>query len=226
MTINVLNDLIREKLETAGCRSGHLRAEVTGTLLLTLKGTRIKDDKPILIWETGYPLQKAVRDYMEEATPNMAILDIDIELSGNAFIYHHTSSAERNTLLLAEEQQRKEDEKQRQLNNKQQLAADTAPFGNALAEKVANALQRRSLGYAHRDYCGMGLAYKDGRYCYGELWDGMMLLPAEAFTSKDAFISWLARQSNASFSRIQEKDPWVWGNQVITRTRLEEFCHG
>ncbi len=105
------------------------------------------------------------------------------------------------------------------------LAGDTLPFSLELAAHVADCLEDgRSLGYSHRDYCGMGLEYRDGKYYYGALWDGAFDLDQPVvYPSRTAFISWLAEQSTATMARIDDKDPFYRGNQVITRQRLREF---
>ncbi|WP_346318946.1 hypothetical protein [Chitinophaga sp. YIM B06452] len=110
----------------------------------------------------------------------------------------------------------------------QELAADTAFFGYHLASQVAGKLDEgHSLGYFHRDYCGMGLQKNDkGEYLYGELHDGYMdgLLKAPSkFGSRKAFVDWLAFQSTASLARLNDSEPFFRGNQTITRKRLEDF---
>lgn len=112
----------------------------------------------------------------------------------------------------------------------QELAADTAYFGHHLASQVAGQLDEgQSLGYFHRDYCGMGLQKNEqGEYLYGELHDGYMdgLLKAPSkFASREAFVEWLAFQSTASLARLNDPDPFFRGNQTITRKRLEIFLH-
>ncbi|WP_118975371.1 hypothetical protein [Taibaiella koreensis] len=102
------------------------------------------------------------------------------------------------------------------------LAADTRPFGLILATAVAEKQRSgASLGYSHRDYCGMGMEYNEGVYCYGELWDGGLDRPM-TFDKVEAFIAWLTAQSTASLARLED-DAFYQGNQVITRERLEDF---
>lgn len=104
----------------------------------------------------------------------------------------------------------------------QALAADTAPFGIELATAVAVKLcTGESLGYGHRDYCGMGMDYNEGQYRYGEIWDGY-LEPALSFAGQHDFVEWLAVQSTASLARLDDED-FYQGNQIISRTRLEAF---
>jgi hypothetical protein len=112
-----------------------------------------------------------------------------------------------------------EQEKRKELEQK------TEKFGVTLAEKVAVALLHDWVGYGHRDYCGMGLNYQDGIYKYGELHDGYMTEPMLQWSTKQEFVDWLAEQSDASCARLEEKDPWYWGNQTITHVRLLNLIH-
>lgn len=108
-----------------------------------------------------------------------------------------------------------------------QLATDTTPVGHLLAEQVASKLESGQwLGYSHRDYCGMGLEYRERRFVYGELQDGMIYIVKRQFDSRSAFVEWLAVQSTASLARLDEADDFVRGNQVITRQRLQAFVTG
>lgn len=88
-------------------------------------------------------------------------------------------------------------------------------------------------GYTHRDYCGMGLGLTDGHYCYDEINDGRlpllkdMLKPNDrggrVFTDRNAFIDWLAAQSDHSLCRLEQQMEFYHGNQTIDRDRLTEF---
>lgn len=112
---------------------------------------------------------------------------------------------------------------------------DTTPYGVELAERVAG---RLAAGFCvsdhHRDYCGMGLWFIGGRYCYDECWDGQppelewMLKPnsrgSRVFTTRAAFVEWFAAQSDHSLACF-EKDPWFHQNSTITRARLRQ-CLG
>lgn len=111
------------------------------------------------------------------------------------------------------------------LERQQELAADVEPFGRELAERVADGLQAGwSLGYGHRDYCGMGLHWQDGRFCYAEVWDNRLDEPAlRSFDEREAFVEWFAHQSTASLARLDDPRPFFHGNQVITRGRLLQF---
>jgi hypothetical protein len=43
------------------------------------------------------------------------------------------------------------------------------------------------------------------------------------FPDSETFVGWLSTQSDASLGRLEEKDSWYWGNQTLTRERLERF---
>jgi hypothetical protein len=219
----LLNARLRDKLEKTGSLKGRLKAEFTATLLLSLSCIRTRDNKSMLLWDFDYPLQKAIRDYMEVCAPDTAVLQVDIDLTTHTFQYSILNKAQQQQLKQTEAKQAEEDERQRKLERKALLAADTTPIGPELAAKVADALHHGSIGHNHRDYCGMGLEYRDGLYCYGALWDGGMDKPAQSFADKQAFINWLSKQSNASLANIDTDQPHYWGNQVITRDRLEQF---
>lgn len=69
----------------------------------------------------------------------------------------------------------------------------------------------------------MGLGCnQQGGYVYGGVWDGG-LEPGQVYSSRQAFVAWLATQSDYSLAGLESKDPWAWGNQTITRKRLKEF---
>lgn len=111
------------------------------------------------------------------------------------------------------------------LERQQELATDVEPFGHDLAERVASGLQAGwVLAYSHRDYCGMGLYWQDGRFCYAEIYDGRPDEPAlRVFDERDAFVEWFASQSSASLARLDDPKPFFRGNQVIARWRVLEF---
>lgn len=109
---------------------------------------------------------------------------------------------------------------------------DTTPYGTALAECVAAKLERgKCVTDHHRDYCGMGLWFIQGHYCYDESWDGQppdlefMLAPntrgGRVFAERAAFVEWLAAQSDHSLAGF-EKEGFFHQNSTITRKRLWE----
>lgn len=220
---SLLNTRLREKLERTGCLKGRLKAELTSTLLLSLSCIRTRDNKSMLLWDFEYPLQKAIRDYMEICSPDTAVLQVDIDLTTDTFNYSHLTTAQQQQLRSEAAIEAEKEEQQRKQAWRDKLATDTTPIGIELAVKVADALQYNSIGYSHRDFCGMGLEYRDGQYRYGALWDGGMDSPEQTFTDRDSFVDWLGRQSNATLANIHKEDSFYWGNQVITRQRLEEF---
>ncbi len=70
---------------------------------------------------------------------------------------------------------------------KLQISRQNTPYGDELAEKVADALQHGPLAYSHRDYCGMGLETGTaGEYLYGEVWDGGLAISVYRFPDKAA----------------------------------------
>lgn len=111
------------------------------------------------------------------------------------------------------------------LERQRELAADVEPFGHDIAERVANGLQAGwPLGYAHRDYCGTGLHWQDGRFYYAEIYDSLPYEPMlQVFDEREAFVAWLAGQSTASLARLDAPRVFLHGNQTITRWRVLEF---
>lgn len=220
---SLLNARLREKLEGTGCLKGRLKAEFTATLLFSLSCIRTRDNKSMLLWDFEYPLQKAIRDYMEICGPDTAVLQVDIDLTTDTFHYSYLTTAQQQELKQAAAKETEKDDLQRKLDWRDQLAADTTPIGPELATKVADALHHGSIGHSHRDFCGWGLEYENGQYSYGTLWDGGMDKPELTFNDRQAFIDWLSEQSNATLANIHKEDSFYWGNQVITRDRLEQF---
>jgi len=109
--------------------------------------------------------------------------------------------------------------------------ADSTPVGTELAQQIAELLEQGlQICLRHRDFCGMGLRYCEGIFLYGEVRDGELLsqddypsMPVaeerEVFTSREAFVSWLAIQTNRSMRGE--------GNQRLTHERLisaAQFC--
>ena len=112
---------------------------------------------------------------------------------------------------------------------------DPTPYGSDLATRVAAYLEQgHAIGYGHRDYCGMGLEFCEGQFCYAELYDGRMNPPEEiaaeaakgpgrVFASRDSFIAWLSAQSDTTLARLEDPNDFYHRNQTITRERLEDF---
>lgn len=113
----------------------------------------------------------------------------------------------------------------------------TSPLiGTALAEQVATRLEQGvTLAFDHPEYCGMGLQFVDGVYVYAEVQDGRLPLPRNLqggpmanmehamFTTRDAFVAWLAAQSDQSLSGATLADEFLRNNQRLTLERLQQF---
>ncbi|MFN1219257.1 hypothetical protein ACKW6Q_20015 [Chryseobacterium kwangjuense] len=104
-----------------------------------------------------------------------------------------------------------------------ELPENTTAFGHRIANLVADQLQSgKTLGYSHRDYCGMGIQTDEHqRFFYGEIYDGY-LEASKVFENREQFVSWLSEQSTVSLARLDDEDFFA-GNQVISRNRLLEF---
>ncbi len=104
---------------------------------------------------------------------------------------------------------------------------DRGPFGTALATRVADFLVAGgTIADAHAHGTGLGCA--GGRFIYDEVVDGGFRCLAErgraplaAFDDRDAFIAWLAQQSDHSLSG-RERGQDAHHDQRITLERLEE----
>lgn len=111
-------------------------------------------------------------------------------------------------------------------------------FGTDLSSLVAEKLQsddgERGLWNVHRDYCGHGLIYRDSQIRLitvqdGHATEGKLL---KAWDNADAFVAWLARQSDYSMSGADESEADLLpssssnlNNQRITRVRLRDYVH-
>jgi len=219
---------LRQQLESLltehRCVSGTFRAELPGgRLILTMHGTRADSATPIFFWEWPNPVRRAAVQYFE-AHAELQAIEIHLDITAGTAEYVTETRAE----YAARQQKQAEDaarERQNaQLERKRQLSQDTTPIGTELATRVAAKIrQAKFFGYNHRDYCGMGLEIHDGKICYGQLQDGGMYPPDITFDTDETFIHWLSLQSNASLANLDSPEPFYWGNQTITRQRLEEF---
>ena len=101
---------------------------------------------------------------------------------------------------------------------------DPTPYGRELAEKVLGALDRGvRVASDHRDYCGMGLAKVTGGYVYGACYDGHPdAEPTQVFATREAFVAWLAVQSDDLLAGREEENPFYRRNQRVTRARLRQ----
>lgn len=113
--------------------------------------------------------------------------------------------------------------------------------GMLLAQQCADKLETGAkLCFSHREYCGMGLHFADGKFIYCEVFDGEM--PSEkqyaqwqqhgpvgaftAFADRDTFLTWLAEQSDDSLSGRESSDAFLHDNQRLSLARLREFVVG
>lgn len=215
--IRTINEQLRAQLEKYHCERGQLKYQAPSMVSLT--GIKA-DEKSIMIWQTDARLGYLLSQYVDQA-PDGGGVSITIDLKNNQFTYFDFTTASIKQEAQLQEEHRQQDDDRRKLDLRKTLSQQTDKFGKALAEKVAGTLQKYSLGYGHRDYCGMGLEYKEGIYYYGELWDGYMGEPLLKWPVKDDFVNWLAQQSDTSLARLEAKEQFYWGNQTITRQRLK-----
>jgi hypothetical protein len=218
---DALNTVVSVELEKYQCINGTLHCETRQSGdLLTLHGTKA-DGKPVLLWPESKPLRSLAGHYLD-TIPNAGGFTLDIDLEAQTFHYQSISPAEIHARDKKEAKEREEAAVREKLDTKMNFQIRATPFGRDLAEQVAHKLQTRALYYTHRDYCGMGLELRDGTYCYGEVYDGG-LDPMLRFENSAGFIDWLSKQSDASLGRLDEVNSWYWGNQTLTRERLESF---
>jgi hypothetical protein len=100
-------------------------------------------------------------------------------------------------------------------------------YGDSLAENVAVYLQNgKCLTYEHKEYCGTGLIFEDNVYYYCEVYDGSTFREILAFDTKKKFVTWLAKQTDYSMSRIDEEgiSEFSVNNQCITKERLTNLA--
>jgi hypothetical protein len=215
-TIGAINQELRMQLEKYDCERGELRYQAPSTI--SLSGIQA-DGQPVLIWQTGSRLGYLLSQYVDRQSDCGGVI-IAIKLPGQ-FFYTPVSKGAIQQAAQQKGIAQQEEASQAKLKLRQELAQKRVPFGWELAQKVADALQQNnSVGYGHRDYCGMGLEYRQGNFFYGELWDGAMMEPTHQWSSKESFVAWLAHQSDASLGRLEAQDSFYWGNQTITRERL------
>ena len=214
---SAINEEMQGQLGKFHCTRGKLRYEG----VVALSGER-DDEQSFLIWDTDKQLGTLASQFLRMA-PEMA--GFAVSLANGKFVWELFTQdvlAERDRRVAEE---RRKDAIQQKDVLKEKLIRQTQKYGTILAQKVADQLKLSALTYAHRDYCGMGLEYKDGCYMYGEVQDGVLEV-ALTFEGKNEFVEWLAEQSDASLSRLDEENSWFWGNQTVNRGRLEEFVSG
>ncbi|MCK0120841.1 hypothetical protein MWU61_09835 [Loktanella sp. F6476L] len=112
---------------------------------------------------------------------------------------------------------------------------NTTPVGKARATRVAVYLDHKKhaedpstyLIDMHRDYCGHGLFFTDGRYVLAESrLDGWPTHVLRSWTDRDAFIDWLAARTDAEMSGemggLFGSPPSLYiNNQRLSRSRID-----
>ncbi|WP_428312334.1 hypothetical protein [Hydrocarboniphaga sp.] len=107
--------------------------------------------------------------------------------------------------------------------------------GIELAQEVAAILEGGLIiTFWHKEYCGVGLRFHEGIYIYDESMDSTIGTDQElvswgwkpsvqrrTFSTRQLFVSWLARQSNESLSGA-ELENWLKNNQRLTVERLKK----
>ena len=107
-------------------------------------------------------------------------------------------------------------------------------YGLDLAMKTAEYLKvHGSIKNNHYGYCGVGFVASDGIIIYTHFDEflcytrGEWYVPGgeyegiiKMFETEDAFVNWLADQSDSSMSGKETNDGWYIDNQRITRKRL------
>lgn len=219
-----INQVLQDRLESFGCSTGRFECSLTYTsMAISMYGIKDSNGKSVFFWEWNNAFKRMVRGYMESMEPQQVCCIITIDLKKARFDYSGLNGSQYQAKLEAEKEQKKREEEEMYRNKRKTLAAQTELYGMELAEQFANTLKPGFyLCYSHRDYCGMGLGMNEKKeYVYGPVWDGG-LQEELVFATKKQFTDWLSRQSDASMANL-DSDKFAWGNQVITRKRLEEF---
>ncbi|TVZ39013.1 hypothetical protein P886_3400 [Alteromonadaceae bacterium 2753L.S.0a.02] len=103
-------------------------------------------------------------------------------------------------------------------------------IGVELSRNVARKLRSgKSIYNQHRDYCGHGLTYKEGKYCFIVVHDGWLGYSEviASFDSEESFVSFLSRQSDFTLSGASMQEPvfytedrFLLNNQRLTKKAL------
>lgn len=100
-------------------------------------------------------------------------------------------------------------------------------LGREAAEKLAIKLQFRGalMPKAHKDFCGYGLVYEDGKYLLLSVQDGLREYSSVIYEwkTKEEFISYMEQQSDYSLSGADKNSPLFYttdsfslNNQCLT----------
>jgi hypothetical protein len=110
-------------------------------------------------------------------------------------------------------------------------SAGAAIFGRVMASRIADLLEKgETIIQGHKDFCGTGLAFVDGRFLYDDMREGRLACltttppsfdkALAVFSDRSDFVAWLAGQSDESLSGKREhRDPWS-RTQRITMSQL------
>jgi len=207
---NAINAYLLRQLQDTDCVRGRL--EVHGESAQVSFWGQKPDGRVTYFRDQDQAFDALIGDYLQlHWGPEVAHLFITVEVEQGSFEYSRVTWAQQ------------EMAQQQEIEAKKNRSRRTTPYGSTLAKQVADALRRgHSLGYNHRDYCGMGLDYAAGKYRYVEINDGYPQ-PTQTFNTRDAFVAWLAQQSDKTLARLEEESPRYWDNQTITQQRLEEL---
>lgn len=211
--------ILRLHLEKYQCVSGEVLYRPSA--LTSLQGFK-PDGSEKLVFLTDRELGILLTDYCKSL--DCAGLIIEIDLIGNRTNFHPLSMADLQAQSRALAEQKKSNAQEKIEQVRRDLQSRTECYGPVLADAVATKLEAGGvLGYGHRDYCGMGLEYRNAVWCYGEVWDGAMGAVDQQWTSRQMFVDWLANQSDASLANLERQDSFYWGNQTIERVRLQAW---
>jgi len=98
-------------------------------------------------------------------------------------------------------------------------------YGKKISRSVSKKLKQSvneyyGIYFSHRDYCGIGIFFKNGIFILSTVYDGYGIDEVIAeFDSETEFINWLSNQNDQSMSFYGEK----FNNQTITKLRLDWF---
>lgn len=105
-------------------------------------------------------------------------------------------------------------------------------YGKEFATEVANSLEQKTQLFhnTHRDYCGTGFYYQNGKYMFCYVYDGFPDKHIKEFDNRDNFIEWLGAQNDWNMSgcnpeavELFEKDLFTRNNQRCLKKTLETF---
>lgn len=107
------------------------------------------------------------------------------------------------------------------------------PYGNELATKLANFLEKEGkfIPRIHRDYCGVGFEFSNGKFYFGHVYDGYCDNDIKTFDKKDDLIEWLSKKNDYKMSGFDSKEDlyetteWMRNNQRIYKEDIQKFIN-